>query len=308
MTDLHDAVEDYLAVRRRLGFTLERAGQLLPNFVEYLDTIGTDRLTIAAALDWAMIPQHAQPAWWATRLGIVRGFARYLRAVDPGHEVPSVGLLPARQSRTTPYLYSEGDVAGLMEQARHLAPAYRASIYETLVGLLAVSGMRLGEALGLDRSDVDFDHGVLNVRCAKFNKDRDVLLHPSTVDALARYADARDRNWPTVTTDAFFVSVRGLRLGAGTVHDVFRGLVRRAGLEGRGARGRPRPHDFRHSFAVSTLTAWYRSGEDVEARLPLLSTHLGHKDPGSTYWYLEAAPELLELAAQRLATVLGVGQ
>jgi len=305
MTDMRAALEDYLAVRRHLGFVLKRDGQLLPQFVDYLEAAGTGRVTISAALSWAMAPQDAHPAWWASRLNIVRGFARYLRALDPSHEVPPTGMLRGSRPRKAPYLYSDDDVSALMQAARDLGPPYRAAIYETLVGLLAVSALRLGEALGLDRDDVDLDHGALTVRRAKFNKAREVPVHPTTVEALARYAEIRDQQWPTTTTDAFFVSVHGLRLGAGTVHDLFRGLVRQSGLEGRGSRCRPRPHDFRHSFAVTSLMEWYMSGEDVEARLPLLSTFMGHVDPVSTYWYFEAAPELLELAAQRLGRVFG---
>jgi len=305
MTDLHAAVDDYLSIRRQLGFSLERHGWLLPAFVDYLEAAGEERVTIAAALDWAMLPSDARPAWWATRLGVVRGFARHLRAVDPVHEVPPERLLPSRRSRTRPYLYSNDDVSALMQAAGALAPAYRSAIYETLIGLLYVSGMRLGEVLGLDHGDVDLEHGMLTIRRAKFNKDREVPVHPSTVEALGRYAQTRDRHWPRPTTDAFFVSVRGHRLGSGTVHDVFRGLLRQSGLEGRGPRGRPRPHDFRHSLAVSTLAGWYRAGQDPEALLPLLSTFLGHVDPRSTYLYLDAAPELLQLAAQRLDQVWG---
>lgn len=305
MTNLHAAVDDYLSIRRHLGFSLERHGRLLPAFVDYLEAIGEERVTTVAALDWAMLPSDARPAWWAARLGVVRGFARHLRAVDPVHEVPPERLLPSRRSRTSPYLYSDDDVSALMHAAGALAPAYRSAIYETLIGLLFVSGMRLGEVLGLDRGDVDLEQRMLTVRGAKFNKDRAVPVDPSTVVALGRYAEIRDRHWPKPATDAFFVSVRGLRLGSATVHDVFRGLIRQSGLEGRGARGRPRPHDFRHSLAVSTLAEWYRSGQDPEAQLPLLSTFLGHVDPRSTYWYLDAAPELLQLAARMLDRVWG---
>ena len=303
MTNLRSALDDYLRLRRHLGFRLERDGQLLPGFIEFVEAAGADRVTTTAALAWAMSPAGAHPAWWATRLGIVRGFARYLQALDPIHEVPPMGLLPTRRPRTTPYIYSDDDVRRLIDAAQGLVPSYRAALYETLVGLLHVTGMRLGEALGLARGDVDLVRGRVSVRQAKFNKDRQLPVHATTVAALARYSEIRDQHWPEPATDAFFLSARGLRLGSGTVHDVFRGLIRKAGLEGDGARGRPRPHAFRHSFAVTSLVNFYRTDEHPEARLPVLSTFLGHVDPGSTYWYLQAAPELLCLAAQRLETV-----
>lgn len=305
MTDLRAALDDYLELRRHLGFRLERDRQLLPRFVDFLEAAGADRVTTTAAATWAMWPPDAHPAWWATRLSIVRRFARYLQGVDPTHEVPPVGLLPSRRPRKAPYIYSDDDVCRLMEAARRLVPSYRAAIYETLVGLLQTSGMRLGEVLGLDDDDVDLNQGLLTIRQAKFNKERQIPLHPTTVAALDRYRCVRDQQWPEPATNAFFISVRGRRLGPGTVHDVFRGLVRQAGLGGRGARHRPRPHDFRHSFAVTGLATSYRTDADPEARLPVLSTFLGHVDPGSTYWYLQAAPELLGLAAQRLEAVWG---
>ena len=194
MTNLHAAVDDYLSIRRHLGFSLERHGLLLPRFVDYLEAAGEERVTTAAALDWAMLPRDGRPAWWATRLGVVRGFARHLQAVDPVHEVPPERLLPSRRSRNRPYLYSDDDVSALMQAAGALTPAYRSAIYETLIGLLFVSGMRLGEVLGPDRVDVDLEQGVLTVRRAKFNKDREVPVHPSTVVALGRYAEVRDRH------------------------------------------------------------------------------------------------------------------
>lgn len=303
MTAMRAAVDDYLEIRRRLGFQLERAGELLPDFASYLEQAGAEHLTSELALAWATLPAGVHPAWWRQRLGIVRGFARHLQTIDPQSEVP-LDLLRAHWSRVTPYLYAPAEVVALMEAARGLMPPLRAATSETLVGLLAVSGLRLGEALALDRADVDLDGGVLLVRRAKHGNLREVPLHESTCRALGDYGRLRDRHWPEPATAAFFVSGRGLRLPMGAFHAAFRTLVRDAGLEGRGGRCRPRPHDLRHSFAVTTLLDWYRAGADVDARLPLLSTYLGHVDPASTYWYLQAAPELLALAGQRLDQVL----
>jgi integrase/recombinase XerD len=168
-----------------------------------------------------------------------------------------------------------------------------------------VTGLRVGEAIGLDRADIDWQAGVLTVVAGKFGKAREVMLHPTTVAALRRYADRRDRLFATPQVSSFFISTAGTRLIAANVRRTFARLAAGAGLTPRSGRCRPRAHDLRHSFAVSTLLDWYRTGADVEARLPLLSTFLGHVDPHSTYWYLEAAPELLALAGQRLERELG---
>lgn len=304
MTRLMSAVQDYLAMRRRLGFALERTGQLLPDFVRYLDDAGATRVTTELAVAWAILPSRAHPAWWRERLGIVRGFARYLAAIDPDTEVPPEGILSARRPRIRPYVYSNDEIVRLLHAARELRPAWRAATYETLIGLMAVTGIRLGEALALDRSDVDLEHRLLVIGRGKLEQPRQLPLHDTTVDALRRYVHARDERWPRPPTPSFFISARGARLGAQTVHDNFRALITRVGLEGKGARRWPRPHDLRHSLAVHRLLAWHRAGADVDGKLPLLSTWLGHIDPTDTYWYLQATPELLTVVAQRLEPVL----
>jgi integrase/recombinase XerD len=305
MIDLCDAVEDYLNVRRSLGYVLARHGRLLPEFVEFVQVAGIDHVTTGAALAWATQPQATHPAWWRQRLGIVRGFARFLKTIDPATEVPPTDLLPVHRPRVTPYLYSDDDIAALLAAAAALRPCFRAATYSTLVGLLTVTGLRVGEAIALDRHDVDLDTGVLVVRHAKLDKTREACLHDTTVAALGAYALARDSLRPNPTTPSFFVSTTGTRIHRSTVGYTFRQLIADAGLEGRGSRCRPRAHDLRHSFAVRTLLGWYRDGLDVEARLPLLSTFMGHVDPGATYWYLQAAPELLAIAGHRLEHVLG---
>jgi integrase/recombinase XerD len=299
MTNLHAAMRDYLAIRRRLGFTLARHGVLLPDFVAYLSAADAEHVTTELALAWARLPAGASPAWSGERLGIVRGFARHLKSLDPATEIPPHGLLRSGRRRVTPYLYSEADIAALMAAASELRPPWRAVTYQTLIGLLSITGLRLGEALGLDLADVDLADGRLLVRRAKLGNQRVVFLHPTTIDVLRSYLSVRAQQWPLPTMPALFISVRGARLGAGTVHDNFPALVRAAGLQALGPR-RPRPHDLRHSFAVTSLLGWYRDGADVQGSLPALSTWLGHVHPADTYWYLQAAPELLALAAQRL--------
>jgi integrase/recombinase XerD len=232
----------------------------------------------------------------------VRGFARHLHAIDPAHQVPSTELLPGRSHRATPYLYADADITALMAAARSLRSPLRAATFETLVGLLAVTGLRIGEALRLDRDDVDLADGILVIRLSKFGKSREVPLHATTVEALAAYAHRRDRLCPHPVVPAFFLSTAGTRLLYCNAHLTWLELVRRAGLRPRSPHRRPRPHDLRHSFAVRTLLDWYRDGLDVRAHMPALSTYLGHVHPGHTYWYLSGAPELLNLVVARLDT------
>jgi integrase len=300
MSGLRAELANYLAVRRALGFKLRRAGLLLADFVGYLEANGTDTITTKNAFAWASLPVNASSDWWGYRLSVVRAFARHLHAIDPVHDVPPTGLLPAKTHRATPYLYSDADIAALMAAARQLRSPLRAATVETLVGLLAVTGLRIGEALRLDRDDVELAFGVLRIRQTKFGKSREVPLHPSTVEALAAYALRRDELCPRPREQAFFVSTAGTRLLYCNAHLAWLDLVRRARLGPRSATCRPRPHDLRHSFAVRTLLGWYRDGADVAACMPLLSTYLGHVHPGNTYWYLSAAPELLTLVAARL--------
>lgn len=300
MSALHTALDDYLHIRRRLGFTMPQDGRLLEGFVEFLDQAGAPRITTDLALEWARLPVDVHPFTWRQRLTVARGFARYLATIDPDSEVPPVDLLPGHRPRIAPYIYSQAEIAALMGAARALRPALRAARHETLIGLLAVTGARPGEALGLDRDDVDLTHGVVHVRAGKNNKQRQVPLHPSTTAALRSYARLRDSQSPAPATSAFFISARGHRMGRSELNTTFPKLVGQVGLEGRGVRARPRPHDLRHSAAVHTLLNWYRTGEDIDRRMPLLSTYLGHVDPASTYWYLEAVPELLHLVTERL--------
>jgi integrase/recombinase XerD len=307
VSGLRRAAEEYLTLRRALGFKLETQGRLLLDFVGSLDRAGAATVTTERALAWATSPPAGDPVWCALRLGVVRGFARYLQPRDPRTEVPPADLLPRRRRRATPYLYAPDDIGKLMAAARGLRSPLRAATYETLIGLLAVTGARVGEAIRLDRDDLDWDHGRLTVVASKFGKSREVALHPRTLTALAAYARRRDELVPAPGAPSFFVSTAGTRLLHANVRGVFGQVVRAAGLEPRAARCRPRLHDLRHSFAISTLLTWYRAGADVQARLPWLSTYLGHVDPAATYWYLEAAPELLALAAARLERAPGDG-
>jgi integrase/recombinase XerD len=303
MSSLRDALGDYLRVRRRLGFEMPQDGRLLERFVEFLERAGAERITTELALEWARLPAGAHPHYWRQRLSVARGFARHLATIDPASEVPSKDLLPGHRPRIAPYIYTDAETTALIAAAEKLRPPLRAARHQTLIGLLAVTGMRPGEALGLDRQDVDLRHGTVHVRAGKQKKQREVPLHQSTIRALRGYARLRDARFPEPSTPAFFISARGRRMGRSELNQTFTKLIGEVGLEGRGARARPRPHDLRHAFAVRTLLDWYETGEDIDRRMPLLSTYLGHADPASTFWYLEAVPELLELISRRLEQI-----
>jgi integrase len=295
---LDQALDDYLGLHRSLGRKYVDHGIQLPQFVAYLNAAGATTVTTELALAWATQPTGSTPVWWARRLTMVRGFACYLKALDPATEIPSRELLPFRASRVDPYLYSDADVAALMAAARALRPPLRAATYETLIGLIAATGMRSGEAVRIDRDDVDWREGVITIWRSKFGRSRAVPVHPTTLAALGRYADFRDQCIPRPEALTFFVSTVGTRLN-NEDDKTFRRLVRQVGLTSPSGRA-PRLHDLRHRFAVGTLVNWYRAGVDVEAHMPLLSTYMGHVNPQGTFWYLSAVPELLFLAAQRL--------
>lgn len=307
MTTLGQRVEEYLAVRRAVGYKLAGHGSPLHEFTRWLDSMGATVVTADLALAWAQSRSTSSPVRERQRLSMVRGFAEYLSAIDPRTEVPGKDLLPARYQRTAPYIYGPAEISALMSAARSLTPQLKAATYETLVGLLACSGLRFGEAAGLDRGDVNFADSSLLVRFGKNGRSRHVPLHPTTVEALSGYAAQRDRLCPRPTAPSFFVSTRGGRLAQSSVQYVFTTLRGLTGLDQRGHGRPPRLHDLRHSFVVGTMLAWYRDGGDVQARLPLLSTYLGHVEPKATYWYQQAAPELLALAARRLDAGTGDG-
>jgi integrase len=229
----------------------------------------------------------------------VRSFAEHLVALDPRTEVPPRELLPTGVRRARAYLYTDLELTRLLGAARTRLSAPRGETYATLFGLLAVTGMRVGEAVALDRDDVRLEEGVVVVWYGKFRRSREIPLHSTTVAALRAYARDRDRWAPRPRSPAFFVSSKGTRVFYQNVHYEFHKLVT-AELEPRPGPCRPRIHDLRHTFAVRTLLGWYRDGLDVDVLMPRLSTYLGHVSPSCTYWYLSATPELFALAARRV--------
>jgi integrase len=297
-------VEQYLVMRRSLGFKLRREGRMLLQFADWLDHAGQATITVAAALAWASEPGGSTAAHRQRRLAVVRGFARYLAAFDPGCQIPPAGLLPGRAHRPTPYHYTAQEIAALVHAAGTIAAPLKAATMQALIGLIAASGLRLGEALALDRDDVDQHAAVLTVT-GKNDLTRLVPLHPTTVAMLANYAARRDRLRLTPVSPGFFVTTTGRRVQQSGVQQAFARLLTAADIHIPPGRRRPRIHDLRHTFAVNALISWYQAGVDVAARLPVLSAFLGHSGPEATYWYLQATPQLLALAAQRLDAVSG---
>jgi integrase/recombinase XerD len=271
----------------------------LLGFADHLDGQGVTRLTIDAVTEWATAPQGTAPYWHWLRLSAVRGFAVHLHAADPVHQVPPADLLPRQYTRPAPYLFSDDAVIALIRAAGRMRHGPAALTYQTLIGLLAVTGLRPGEAYRLDREHFDAHNGTLTVVRSKYGKSRQLFLHSSTVTALQEYGRHRDRFYPQPAEPSLLVSMQRTRLNVISTERSFVRLAHVVGLEPRSDRTRPRLKDLRHSFAVNTLIGWYRRGVDVDARLPVLSTWLGHVDPQASYWYLQASPELLALAAQR---------
>lgn len=302
MSTLRKSLREYLAMRRNLGYKLERQGRWLEDFVSFMDERHARHISCTLSLSWAQQAKNAQPMYRALRLSAVRGFARYLSAFDPRTELPPADLLPYRYQRRSPYLYTGEELQRLLRAALKLFPpsSIRPRTYFTLFGLLSVTGLRIGEAINLELQDVDLKDGLLSIRGSKWGKDRLVPIHPSTCNALADYRRHRDRYFGGCRERAFFVTTKGRRLSKRGVHNSFRRLTRRIGLGAASGRRAPRLHDFRHRFAVMTLVDFYRTGKDPVRDLPFLSTFLGHRKPSDTYWYLEQHPELMKHAMQRL--------
>lgn len=303
MNPFGQAIQDYLDLRRTLGFKLRDAGICLSKFAAFLQARGAAHITTQLAMEWAQQNQSAQPSTWAMRLSYIRGFARHHVANDPQTEIPPPGLLPFCPRRARPYLYSIEEIGRLLSCAMDLpsSDGLRPWTYHCLLGLLSVAGLRIGEAIRLQLVDVNLQEGLLTIRGTKFGKSRLVPIHRSTQEVLAQYRARRERFLAGRTASAFFfITSRGNHLDIGDIHRTFYKLSRRIGLRDATASHGPRLHDFRHRFAVQTLLHWYRSGEDVERRLPVLSTYLGHVHVADTYWYLSSCPELMGQAVARL--------
>jgi integrase len=299
MSALQDAIPGYLSMRRGLGHKLAVHSLWLADFATFMEARSTTVITNKLALDWTTY--RAGPASWPNRLAAIRGFARHLSFTEPRTEIPPAGILP-QPRRRSPHIYTEPEITSILDAMLALVPTKRLRrwTYYSVLGLLAATGMRIGEALGLKRDDVDLDDGILTIRETKFGKSRIVPIHPSTIAALSDYAGHRDARRSRAVSPYFFTGEHGGPLYYQNIHLQFCAVVRRLGLRASSRNEIPRIHDFRHSYAVQTLLRWCRAGDDVERLLPVLSTYLGHSHTRDTYWYLSACPELMEHAARRL--------
>jgi integrase len=300
MSPLRHALDRYITMRRGFGYKLRCEALLLARFVTYMDQQGAAIITTRLAIDWAT--REASPPTWPGRLSVVRTFARHLSSTEPRTQIPPTDMLAARQRRT-PHIYTDQEIGSLLDAMLEVSSAkgLHRWTYYCIFGLLAVTGLRIGEALRLKRDDADLEAGLLTVRDTKFGKSRLVPMHSTAVAVLSDYAKRRDAMFPAPISPTFFVGEQGRALNHSAVHQIFGNVARQIGLRHPGdAYHGPRIHDLRHSYAVATLLRWYRAGDDVEQRLPILSTYLGHSHTSSTYWYLSACPELMEHAARRL--------
>lgn len=302
MITLRTSLQDYLALRCSLGFKLHSEGVALASFITFMEQSQAEWISIDLALTWAKTSTSVRPGRWAQRLSYVRGFAHYCSAIDARTQVPPAGLLPFCHQRPSPYFFTDEHIASLLRGALEL-PAKQGLANHTfhcLFGLLSVSGLRICEALNLTTEDVDLDAGILTIRSTKFGKSRLIPLHETTVNILVDYEERRKQFLGGRQTPYWFINAQGTRLGYDCAIDAFHRLTKGAGLPSQSGRSNPRLHDLRHRFALKTLLNWYRDGQDVEQRLPVLSAFLGHVEVRDTYWYLSACPELLGAAKSRL--------
>lgn len=304
---LRQAITEYLELRRALGFKLHLCGKMLLRFAFFMESKQAEFVTIKLAMEWAQQPADSKPSTWAQHLSYVRDFAKFRISADPRTEIPPWSLLPYSAKRMQPYLYSEEETQALLSATQQL-PVWNAAgvlgrqTYYCLFGLLSITGMRISEAINLKLVDIDFDTGVLTVKQSKFGKSRLVPVHATTIEVLRKYKDMRTDYLMCRGLDSeyFFVTHSGGRTDGGNIHRKFYAMSQQIGLRGDGKNVGPRIHDFRHGFAVLTILNWYRGGEDVEKKLPLLSTYLGHAKVKDTYWYLSGTPELMGTAVKLL--------
>ncbi len=307
--NIQSRVQDYLAERRRLGFELESPARLLMSFARHVDEQGlSGPLTVDIMADWARQGKQGKgtPVTWARRIKSLRPFTRYLRQFEPLTEIPGEPVFGPIQERLMPHIYREQEIVDLLSTARGLAPhdGLRPATYETLFGLIASTGLRLSEAIGLLNADVDLELGMLTVRQTKFAKSRQLPLHPSTVAALLRYRQLRNRHVQGTPETPFFVGSRGKllgqKLGGRHVDRIFNSLSSQLGWVNRGEHeDGPRIHDLRHTFAVHRVMLWHENGTDIDQAMLALSTYMGHAKISNTYWYLTGVPELMGIAASK---------
>jgi len=302
MKTLQESLNEYIDMKKSLGFKVDVINRNLQSFLQFMDDNGVNIITIDIAVRWARIPSSAKPSWWAQRLGFVRGFARYQCALDNISVVPPPGLLPFRSKRASPYIYTNDEISRLLKASLAIRSVHgvKHRTYHLLLGLLAVTGMRIGEILRLNVNSVDLTDDTIKVLNSKGGKSRIVPLHYTTTVAIKEYITKYRILIEGTCDDTLLLNDYGRRISMYDIHTTFNQLTKTTGLRNVGAKYGPRLHDFRHRFAIETLLRWYRRGDDVESKIPLLSTYLGHAAVRSTYWYLSATPELLNMATKRI--------
>lgn len=306
MRALSKSLDDYLKVRRALGYKMRGPEAILRNLIDLAEQEQAKFITIELALRCARRPANGARYTWSHRMTSIRLFAAWCKTRDARTEVPDADLLKASVSRQRPFIFSQRQISDIVREAAKLKShrGLRSVTFSTMFGLLGVAGLRISEAVALDRTDVDLQTGLLTIRDTKFGKTRMVPISESSVAALKRYARSRDQALPVLTSPAFFISDGGRRVTGWATRYNFALVSRTIGLRKAAGGYRhghgPRVHDLRHSFAVRTMIDWYRTGVDVEREMPKLSAYLGHAHINDTYWYIEAVPELLQLATERL--------
>ncbi|MGH1467162.1 MAG: tyrosine-type recombinase/integrase [Cognatishimia sp.] len=304
MKTLTQRLDEYLALRRSMGFDLSFDERVLRKFTTFGDENGFLYISTPLFLDWKANYGSADNNTWSHRLGMVRRFAFWLSEYDDQTEVPSSQLVTGRCRRRAPYIYAPIQIAEIVAEAGRLPSPYglRSALWQTLFGLIAVTGMRVNEALSLDQRDVDLDRALLTLRNTKNGRERQLPINNDTAHRLAEYARKRDR---VVMRDSsrFFIQEDGQHAKDCAARYNFAQVSKKLGIRSPQAFKRhghgPRIHDLRHTFAVHTILDWFRDGRDIEAEMYKLSTYLGHSEPKHTFWYIEAVPELMQLAATR---------
>lgn len=312
MNPLRKGIADYLRIRRGLGYKLNVYERHLTRFVTFLESRDTPRITTQLAVEFATENPNLDPGGWVLRMSAIRGFARYWHGIDPASEIPPGGLVRCPRKRAKPRLCSDRELVRVLAAARQGAltrtRGLRPWTLYALFGLLAVTGMRVSEAVNLRTEDIDWNEGLLTIRDTKFGKSRRIPVHGSTLQILKNYARRRERHVRSTWRGAvvsrgsglLFVSNRGTALSMGSLRWSFRDLQRKAGMA-KGDCPAMRIHDLRHRFAVETLRRWYRLGRSaIGGRLPALSTFLGHVNVAATYWYLSSTPALRSAAIGRV--------
>ena len=310
-TTMVSLVEDYLAVRREMGFALDIAGYRLLAFGRFADQAGhSGPVTFELAVGWAQALPCRSRLTSAWRLQTLRPFLKYRSQFDPGTAIVPRGFFGSTHRRLVPHIYTEQEIVALLQATDHLVPTkgLRPATYRTLFGLLASTGLRISEALHLRPQEVDFAHGILTVSQTKFRKSRLVPLHPTTVAALKQYADFQKRKFGEHGTETFFVSDRCKPLPYTTVCNTFVYLRRNLAWIGRGGYALPRIHDIRHTFITRSLLDSYHRNQSPDHVVDTLSTYVGHAKVTDTYWYVSATPEIMAVAASRFEGFIDGGR